>query len=62
MEVINPITPGNFIFVVLLALISIAATAYSLYFNWKQSKVKNQMDELLREVKSIHETIRKNGK
>ena len=42
----------------ILSLISIAATAYSLYLNWKQSRVKNQMDELIKETKAIHETIK----
>ena len=61
MVAITPDAVGNSLILAgIMAVVSIAATAYSLYLNWKQSKVKNQMDTLIGEVKLIHETI-KNG-
>ena len=41
-----------------MAVVSILMAFYSLYLNMKQAKVKKITEEMLNELKSIHETIK----
>lgn len=54
MAVLNPDFLGNSIIIVLISYIVLFAfQLYMMYLNWKQSKVNNQMQDLIKEVKEI---------
>ncbi len=60
---ITPEFIGNsFIIVMISYAIAFAFQIYMAYLNWKQSKVNNQMQELIDEVKEIKEILKKPAK
>lgn len=60
---LNPETLGNSILIMLITyFIAFAFQIYMMYLNWKQSKVNNQMAELLSEVKNIRKLLDKKSK
>ncbi len=50
---------GSFIAVMITYAIAFAFQLYMMYLNWKQSKVQNQMAELIKEVKDIKKLLKK---
>lgn len=50
---------GSIIFMLIGYLLALAFQLYMLYLNWKQSRVNNQMGELLEEVKGIRKELAK---
>lgn len=50
---------GSFWFVLVGYVLALAFQLYMLYLNYKQSKVNNQMGELLEEVKGIRKDVQK---
>jgi hypothetical protein len=42
----------------LMAIVSLILTLYALYLNWVQAKVDKKMDNLISEVKALHETLK----
>ena len=55
---LTPAIAGNSLIVLGISyIVTLAFGLYSLYLNWKQSKVKDQMRELIDEVKAIHTII-----
>jgi len=53
---------GSFWFVLFGYVLALAFQLYMLYLNWKQSKVNNQMGDLLNEVKEIRNLLEKKKK
>tara|TARA_Y100000310_G_C20612884_1_gene778962 strand:- start:620 stop:814 length:195 start_codon:yes stop_codon:yes gene_type:complete len=61
---VDPISLGEFqkgsiIFVTVYTIILIAITIYTLYLNWKQSKVKDTQIEIINLLKQILKEIKK---
>ena len=57
---ITPTFVGNSLVVLFITyFIVLAFNVYMMYLNWKQSRVNNQMDELIKEVKGIRKMLRK---
>ena len=50
---------GSIIFMIIGYVLALVFQLYMLYLNWKQSRVNNQMGELLAEVKAIRKEITK---
>ncbi|MCF7872474.1 hypothetical protein K9L97_05570 [Candidatus Woesearchaeota archaeon] len=48
---------GSLVFMIIGYAIALAFQIYVLYLNWKQSKVNDQMTQLLEEVKIIRKEI-----
>ncbi len=48
---------GSLILILITYFIAFAFQLYMAYLNWKQSRVNNQMDDLLKEVRSIREML-----
>ena len=48
---------GSIIFMIIGYLLALIFQIYMLYLNWKQSKVNNQMGDLLAEVKKIRKEL-----
>ena len=46
------------ILVQVMAVVSVIMAFYSLYLNMKQAKVKSITEDMLNELRSIHETIK----
>ncbi|MFH2020085.1 MAG: hypothetical protein ABIJ34_01645 [archaeon] len=60
---LTPETLGNsFVVVLITYAVAFAVQLFMMYLNWKQSKVNNQMDTLISEVKEIKELLKKKGK
>ena len=60
MPTLTPELLGNSLIVVALGYVLVVAfQIYVLYLNWKQSKVRDQMIELIEEVKKIRKFIEK---
>lgn len=58
MAILTPeLLSGSIIIMVIIYVIAFAFQIYVLYLNWKQSKVNNQMKELIAEVKAIHKIL-----
>jgi cell division protein FtsL len=49
---------GSFVFLVISYIILFIFNVYVLYLNYKQSKVNDQMTELIAEVKAIRTELR----
>jgi hypothetical protein len=57
---LTPETLGNSLVVLFVTyFIVLAFQLYMMYLNWKQSRVNNQMDELIKEVRSIKSLLKK---
>lgn len=60
------LTPGlvgsSLVVMVVIYIIAFAFQVYVLYLNWKQSKVNDQMSELILEVKAIKSELSKMNK
>ena len=57
---LTPELIGNSFVVVLISYIVLFAfQLYMMYLNWKQSRVNNQMEELIKEVKEIKGILKK---
>ena len=59
MELTPEILGNSFVLVLITYGIAFAFQIYMMYLNVKQSKVNNQMEELIKEVKEIKEIIKK---
>jgi hypothetical protein len=60
---LTPDTLGNSFVVLMISYgIAFAFQMFMTYLNWKQSKVNNQMDELINEVKEIKGMLAKKKK
>jgi hypothetical protein len=57
MELTPDLLGGSFIFLVISYIILFIFNIYVLYLNYKQSKVNDQMTELIAEVKLIRQEI-----
>jgi hypothetical protein len=53
---------SSLFFVLISYIIAFAFQIYMMYLNYKQSKVNNQMFELLQEVKEINKKLTNNKK
>tara|TARA_Y100000310_G_scaffold341157_1_gene439389 strand:+ start:4088 stop:4285 length:198 start_codon:yes stop_codon:yes gene_type:complete len=53
---------GSIIFVSIYTIIIIGITIYTLYLNWKQSKVKDTQQEIISLLKEILKEMRKGKK
>ena len=57
---LTPDTLGNsFVILMISYVIAFGFQVYMMYLNWKQSKVNNQMQELIDEVKEIKGMLKK---
>ncbi|MBN1175353.1 hypothetical protein JXA48_01795 [Candidatus Woesearchaeota archaeon] len=52
---------GSFVLMVIIYVVAFAFQIYVLYLNWKQSKVNDQMAELISEVKAIRKELNKSS-
>jgi membrane protein insertase Oxa1/YidC/SpoIIIJ len=59
LPVTEQLLSGSLVFTVIMLLISFAFQIYVLFLNYKQSKVNNQMTELISEVKKINKQLKK---
>ncbi len=59
MELTPELLGNSFVLVLITYGIAFAFQIYMMYLNVKQSKVNNQMEELIKEVKEIKEIIKK---
>jgi len=50
---------NSLVFILISYIVVFAFQVYMMYLNYKQSKVNNQMAELLKEVKEIKNLIKK---
>ncbi len=48
---------GSIIFMIIGYMIALIFQLYMLYLNWKQSRVNNQMGDLIAEVKKIRKEL-----
>lgn len=48
---------GSILFTIIFLVVGFAIQVYSIWLNWKQSKVRDQMSELLEEVRKIREKL-----
>ena len=62
MDLTPELISGSFVLMIVIYVIAFAFQIYVLYFNWKQSKVNNQMVELIAEVKAIREEIKSSSR
>lgn len=62
MELTPELLGNSFVLVLITYGIAFAFQIYMMYLNIKQSKVNNQMAELIKEVKEIKEIINKKKK
>ena len=53
---------GSFIVILFIYVIAFALQMFMMYLNWKQSKVNNQMTELLEEVREIKKLLKKGSR
>ena len=53
---------SSFVVVLVTYLIAFTFQLFMMYLNWKQSKVNNQMDQLINEVKEIKTMLKKKKK
>jgi uncharacterized membrane protein YgaE (UPF0421/DUF939 family) len=49
---------NSFIFVLIGYIIALAFQLYMMYLNWKQSKVNDQMSDLVKEVREIKRILK----
>ena len=56
-EVSSALMGGALWFTIGMGIFSVVITIYSLYLNWKQAKVNQQMDVLIDHTKGIRELI-----
>lgn len=59
MAITPEIIQGSLVLMVIIYVLAFAFQVYVLYLNWKQSKVNDQMTELLSEVKAIRKQLDK---
>lgn len=59
MELTPELLGGSFIVVLVTYLIAFAFQLFMMYLNWKQSRVNNQMDQLIKEVEEIKKILKK---
>lgn len=59
MELTPELLGNSFVIVLISYAIAFAFQLYMMYLNFKQSKVNNQMDELIKEVKEIKKELKK---
>jgi hypothetical protein len=59
MELTAEFLGNSFIIVLISYIVIFAFQIYMMYLNWKQSKVNNQMEALLKEVKDIKQIIKR---
>ena len=59
MQLTPELLGSSFIILVISYVIVFAFQVYMMFLNWKQSKVNNEMQELIREVKEIRKEIKK---
>ncbi len=60
---LTPELLGNsFVVVLVTYMIAFAFQLFMMYLNWKQSKVNNQMDQLINEVREIKTMLKKKKK
>ena len=50
---------GSFIVLLIIYVIAFGFQIFMMYLNWKQSRVNNQMSELIAEVKEIKDLLKK---
>lgn len=50
---ISQLATGSVVISILAIIFTTIISIYSLYLNWKQSKVKNQMDKLIKILEDI---------
>jgi hypothetical protein len=62
MELTPELLGNSFIIVFISYIIAFGFQLYMMYLNIKQSKVNNQMTELIQEVKEIKEALKKTKK
>lgn len=56
---ITPDFVGNsFVIVLISYIIAFAFQLFMMYLNWKQSKVQNQMKDLIKEVEKITDEVK----
>lgn len=53
---------NSFVVLLITYIVAFVIPLYIIYLNWKQSKVNNQMKELIVEVKEIKELLRGKNK
>ncbi|MBN1502322.1 hypothetical protein JW930_02155 [Candidatus Woesearchaeota archaeon] len=58
MELTTDFIGGSFIFALVGYFIALLFQLYMMYLNWKQSKVNNQMDELIREIGKLTDEVK----
>jgi membrane protein insertase Oxa1/YidC/SpoIIIJ len=57
---LTPDNLGNSLVVVMVSYaIAFTLQLFMMYLNWKQSRVNNQMNELIKEVKDIKEILKR---
>ena len=59
MELTPELLGNSFVIMLITYMIAIGLQICMMYLNWKQSRVNNQMDELINEVKEIKKEIKK---
>jgi len=60
---LNPdVLGGSFLFAMISFVITFGMSIFMMYLNWKQSRVNNQMQELINEVKEIKALLEKKKK
>lgn len=53
---------GSFVLMIIIYVVAFVFQVYVLYLNWKQSKVNDQMAELINEVKLIRKELNNKNK
>jgi hypothetical protein len=62
-ELLTPeMVQGSFVGMIILYVVAFAFQVYMLFLNYKQSKVNNQMSELVKEVKEIKKLLKEKKK
>ncbi|MBT3720271.1 hypothetical protein HN789_04770 [archaeon] len=59
MELTPELLGNSFVIMLITYMIAFGFQIFMMYLNWKQSRVNNQMDELINEVKEIKKEIKK---
>ena len=59
MEITPELLGNSFIVLLISYVVVFIFNIFMAYLNWKQSKVNNQMDDLIKEVREIKQLIKK---
>ena len=59
---IEKIAGASLVVAIIIYIIMVAITIYTLYLNWRQARVSDQMKELIEINKEIRDTLKKNSK